>query len=138
MIKEIEITPELLKVLPLLKVRHTEKEFIRDVVDDETGGVKEETHIQQILYMDSDDLFLSEDIVNDIAFALDLAMKNSPDTDGERRYSNDDYDKILSLAKYVVDHLYDLVTIMVQFSGEGLKSGVYRCKDSEMIWKKVS
>lgn len=139
MIKEVEITAELLKVLPLIKVNHIEREFNKEVVKSGSdGGSEVLTFTQQLLTIDSEDLFLSEDMINDMAFALDLAMQNAPDMDGERKYDEWVVTKLLSIAHYIKDHLYDLMTLMIQFSAEGLQTGFYRCKDSDMIWKKVS
>lgn len=137
MILEVELTEDMLKVLPLLNIQHNESEYTRKVYDNE-GNESEETYIQHKCLIDSENLLLGTDPFEDIAFALNLALQNAPDGTGARSYDQFVYNKIESLYNYLKDNIVNIESLIHGYIGKQLTAGVYRCRDNEMIWSKVN
>ena len=123
MIKRLEITEDLLKVIPII--------FIQEKVgfDDKT------------VYVDSSHVFsVGMHLMEDMAMALgiyDRAIKGTEDDPEGKAFSEEDTEYMLSLHKYVVDNLYELETLIHQYVVKGgLEVATYRAKDNELLWEK--
>lgn len=136
MVVELEITKDLLKVLPLINIQHFEKEYKR--VDVDSNG-KEFTELatQQVLQIDTRNLLVGNDPIEDIAFALGIAPQSEADSDGVRSYGQDIYDKFESMYNYIKDNLYYIESLIHQKCCEGIKEGIYQALDNELIWEYV-
>ena len=125
MIKKIEVTEDLLKVIPII------------LLNEKIGTDN------KLITIDSSHLYsIGFGLVEDIAMALgiyDNAIKGTEDDPEGRAFNEEDTDRILKLHKYVVDNLYYIESLIHQFVVDGgLQVGVYKAKDNEMIWKKSS
>ena len=136
MVVELKITKDLLKVLPLINIQHFETEYHRKNVDS-NGKEVNEIAIQQVLQIDTRNLLIGNDAIEDIAFALDIAPRCQADFNGVRSYDKAVYDKLECLFDYIKDNLYYIESLIHQKCCEGIKEGVYRARDNEMIWEYV-
>lgn len=123
MIKKIEVTEDLLKVIPII------------LLNEKIGTDN------KLITIDSSHLYsIGFGLVEDIAMALgiyDNAIKGTEDDPEGRAFNEEDTDRILKLHKYVVDNLYYIESLIHQFVVDGgLQIGVYKTKDNEMIWEK--
>jgi len=122
MIKRIEITEDILKVIPII--------FLQEKVG--LDGSKE-------VNIDSNHLYsIGFGLIEDLAMALgiyDRAIKGTEDDPEGRAFSEEDTNYILSLHKYVSDNIYYIESLIHQFVVKGgLEVGVYKTKDNELIW----
>lgn len=125
MIKRIEVTEDLLKVIPII--------FLQ-----EKTGFDNKT-----ITIDTSHIFsIGFGLMEDMAMALgiyDKAIKGTEDDPEGRAFSEEDTEYMLSLHKYVVDNIYYIETLIHQFVVKGgLEVGTYKCKDNEMIFEKIS
>lgn len=123
MIKRLEITEDLLKVIPII--------FIQEKIgfDDKT------------VFVNSSHVFsIGMHLMEDMAMALgiyDRAIKGTEDDPEGRAFSDEDTEYMLSLHKYVIDNLYELETLIHQYVVKGgLEATVYKAKDNELLWVK--
>ena len=124
MIKRLEITEDLLKVIPII--------FLQEKV-----GLNGEKNV----YIDTSHIFsIGFGLMEDMAMALgiyDRAIKGTEDDPEGRAFSKEDTDYMLSLHKYVVDNIYYLESLIHQYIVKGgLEVGVYKAKDNMLIWEK--
>lgn len=124
MIKRIEVTEDLLKVIPIIYLQ----ENVRGI-DDKT------------ITIDSNHLYnVGMHLLEDLSMALgiyDHAIKGTEDDPEGRAFNDEDTERMLSLHKYVVENLYYIETLIHQYAANGgLQVGTYRCKDNEMIFEK--
>lgn len=123
MIKRIEVTEDLLKVIPII--------FLQEKIGFENKTVTIDTsHIFSIGF----------GLMEDMAMALgiyDRAIKGTEDDPEGKAFSEEDTEYMLSLHKYVVDNIYYIESLIHQFVVKGgLEVGVYKAKDNELIWEK--
>ena len=122
MIKRIEVTEDLLKIIPII--------FLQ-----EKNGFDNKT-----ITIDTSHIFsIGFGLIEDMAMALgiyDRAIKGTEDDPEGKAFSEEDTEYMLSLHKYVVDNIYYIESLIHQFVVKGgLKVGVYKCKDNELIWE---
>ncbi len=125
MIKRIEVTEDLLKVIPII--------FLQEKTGFDSKTVTIDTsHIFSIGF----------GLMEDMAMALgiyDRAIKGTEDDPEGKAFSEEDTEYMLSLHKYVVDNIYYIESLIHQYVVKGgLEKGVYKCKDNELIWEKES
>ncbi len=118
-IKRLKLTEEHLKLISSIKV---------DEMDDYNvvickNGIYGGTHL-----------------IEDLALILghwDEAIENTKE-DADGRAFPDELEKhMLEVHTYVIDNLLLIETLVHQFAFKGgLTSGVYKCKDNELIWEK--
>lgn len=124
MIKKIEVTEDLLKIIPIILLNE------KVLMDGNKVISIDQSHLYSIGF----------GLVEDIAMALgiyDKAIKGTEDDPEGRAFSEEDTNRILSLHKYVVDNLYYIETLIHQFVVKGgLEVGEYYCKDNELIWSR--
>lgn len=125
MIKRIEVTEDLLKVIPII--------FLQ-----EKNGFDNKT-----ITIDSSHMYsIGFGLMEDLAMALgiyDRAIKGTEDDPEGKAFNEEDTNRILSLHKYIVDNLYYIETLIHQYVVKGgLEVGVYKTKDNEMIFEKES
>lgn len=125
MIKRIEVTEDLLKVIPIIFVQQK----IGKTTDEKT------------IYVDTTHVFsVGMHLLEDMAMALgiyDRAIKGTEDDPEGKAFNEEDTNYMLSLHKYVVDNLYYIETLIHQFVVKGgLEVGEYYCKDNELIWSR--
>ena len=125
MIKRIEVTEDLLKVIPII--------FLQ-----EKNGFDNKT-----ITIDTSHIFsIGFGLIEDMAMALgiyDRAIKGTEDDPEGKAFSEEDTEYMLSLHKYVVDNIYYIESLIHQYVVKGgLEIGVYKCKDNELIWEKES
>ena len=124
MIKKIEVTEDLLKVIPII--------FLQEKV-----GFDNKT-----VYIDSSNIFSAGGmhLMEDMAMALgiyDRAIKGTEDDPEGKAFSEEDTEYMLSLHKYIVDNIYYIEALIHQYVVKGgLEVGTYACKDNEMIFEK--
>lgn len=121
MIKRIEVTEDLLKVIPII--------FLQ-----EKNGFDNKT-----ITIDTSHIFsIGFGLMEDMAMALgiyDRAIKGTEDDPEGKAFSEEDTEYMLSLHKYVVDNIYYIESLIHQYVVKGgLEKGVYKCKDNELIW----
>jgi len=124
MIKRLEITEDLLKVIPII--------FLQEKV-----GLNGEKNV----YIDTSHIFsIGFGLMEDMAMALgiyDRAIKGTEDDPEGKAFNEEDTEYMLSLHKYVVDNIYYLESLIHQYIVKGgLDVGTYQCKDNELIWTK--
>jgi transcription termination factor NusB len=125
MIKRIEVTEDLLKVIPII--------FLQ-----EKNGFDNKT-----ITIDTSHIFsIGFGLIEDMAMALgiyDRAIKGTEDDPEGKAFSEEDTEYMLSLHKYVVDNIYYIESLIHQFVVKGgLTVGTYKTKDNEMLWTKES
>ena len=125
MIKRIEVTEDLLKVIPII--------FLQ-----EKNGFDNKT-----ITIDSSHMYsIGFGLMEDLAMALgiyDRAIKGTEDDPEGKAFNEEDTNRILSLHKYIVDNLYYIEALIHQYVVKGgLEVGVYKTKDCEMIFEKES
>ena len=125
MIKRIEVTEDLLKVIPII--------FLQ-----EKNGFDNKT-----ITIDSSHMYsIGFGLMEDLAMALgiyDRAIKGTEDDPEGKAFSEEDTNRILSLHKYIVDNLYYIEALIHQYVVKGgLEVGIYKTKDCEMIFEKES
>ena len=121
MIKRIEVTEDLLKVIPII--------FLQ-----EKNGFDNKT-----ITIDTSHIFsIGFGLMEDMAMALgiyDRAIKGTEDDPEGKAFSEEDTEYMLSLHRYVVDNIYYIESLIHQYVVKGgLEKGVYKCKDNELIW----
>jgi len=121
MIKRIEVTEDLLKVIPII--------FLQ-----EKNGFDNKT-----ITIDTSHIFsIGFGLMEDMAMALgiyDRAIKGTEDDPEGKAFSEEDTEYMLSLHKYVVDNIYYIESLIHQYVVKGgIKVGTYKCKDNELIW----
>ena len=85
-------------------------------------------------------LTIKNSILDDTALILgykDKAIKETMEDAEGAAYPDDTEKYLLDTYNYVKDNLYYIETLLHQFAIEGVKPGEYKCKDYELIWKKV-
>ena len=125
MIKRIEVTEDLLKVIPII--------FLQ-----EKNGFDNKT-----ITIDTSHIFsIGFGLMEDMAMALgiyDRAIKGTEDDPEGKAFSEEDTEYMLSLHKYVVDNIYYIESLIHQYVVKGgLTVGTYKTKDNEMLWTKES
>ena len=117
MIKRIEITDEILKLIPIILIN----------VEGDDKVVVDRSH-----------MFIGSHLMEDMAMTLGYESVNGTEDDAEgRAYSEEDTNHMLEVHKYIVDNLFYLETLIHQFVTKGgLEVGVYKAKDNELIWEK--
>ena len=125
MIKRIEVTEDLLKVIPII--------FVQQKIG--------KTSDEKTIYIDTTHVFsVGMHLLEDMAMALgiyDRAIKGTEDDPEGKAFNEEDTNYMLSLHKYVVDNLYYIETLIHQFVVKGgLEVGEYYCKDNELIWSR--
>lgn len=123
MIKRIEVTEDLLKVIPII--------FLQ-----EKNGFDNKT-----ITIDTSHIFsIGFGLMEDMAMALgiyDRAIKGTEDDPEGKAFSEEDTEYMLSLHKYVVDNIYYIESLIHQYVVKGgLTVGTYKCKDNELIFQK--
>lgn len=120
MIKRINVTEDLLKLLPII--------YLQTKGDNEVFIDK--THVFSI----------GMHLLEDMSMALgiyDRAIKGTEDDPEGKAFSEEDTNYMLELHKYIVDNLYYIETLIHQFiANGGLQVGIYKAKDNELIWEK--
>ena len=122
MIKRIEVTEDLLKVIPIIYLQ----ENVRGIDDKE-------------IKIDSNHLYnVGMHLLEDLSMALgiyDRAIKGTEDDPEGRAFNDEDTKRMLSLHEYVVKNLYYIETLIHQYAvNGGLQVGVYKAKDNELLW----
>lgn len=124
MIIRIEVTEDLLKVIPILFLQE------KRGFDDNRTITIDTSHAYSI----------GVGMVEDIAMALgiyDHAIKGTEEDAEGRAFNDEDTERILSLHKYIVDNIYYIETLIHQYVVKGgLQIGVYKAKDNELIFEK--
>ena len=122
MIKRIEVTEDLLALIPII--------FVQEEGDDKV--MIDKNHVFSV----------GMHLLEDMAMALniyDRAIKGTEDDPEGKAFSEEDTKYMLDLHKYVTDNIYYIETLIHQFATKGgLQVGVYKCKDNELIWEKES
>ena len=123
MIKKIEVTEDLLKVIPII--------FLQ-----ENTGFDNKT-----VTIDTSHLFsIGFGLMEDMAMALgiyDRAIKGTEDDPEGKAFNKEDTEYMLSLYKYITDNIYYIESLIHQFVVKGgLEVGTYKAKDNELLWKK--
>ena len=125
MIKRIEVTEDLLKVIPIIFLQE------KNVFDNKTITI-DTSHIFSIGF----------GLMEDMAMALgiyDRAIKGTEDDPEGKAFSEEDTEYMLSLHRYVVDNIYYIESLIHQYVVKGgLTVGTYKTKDNEMLWTKES
>ena len=126
MIVRIEVTEDLLKVIPIIYLQ-------KDIEWD-----------YNTVFVRTDHIFSAGGmhLIEDMAMALniyDRKIKGTEDDPDGVAFSNEDTEYMLSLHKYVVDNIFYIESLIHQFVTKGgLQVGVYKAKDNELIWEKES
>ena len=125
MIVRIEVTEDLLKVIPII--------FLQ-----EKNGFDNKT-----ITIDTSHIFsIGFGLMEDMAMALgiyDRAIKGTEDDPEGKAFSEEDTEYMLSLHRYVVDNIYYIESLIHQYVVKGgLTVGTYKTKDNEMLWTKES
>ena len=126
MIVRIEVTEDLLKVIPIIYLQ-------KDIEWD-----------YNTVFVRTDHIFSAGGmhLLEDMAMALniyDRKIKGTEDDPDGVAFSNEDTEYMLSLHKYVVDNIFYIESLIHQFVTKGgLQVGVYKAKDNELIWEKES
>lgn len=125
MIKRIEVTEDLLKVIPIFFLQE-KKNF-----DENKTITIDSSHLYSIGF----------GLVEDIAMALgiyDKAIKGTEDDPEGRAFSEEDTERILALHKYVVDNLFYIEALIHQYVTKGgLEVATYKTKDNEILFEKI-
>ena len=122
MIVRIEVTEDLLKVLPIIYLQ-------KDIEWD-----------YNTVFVRTDHIFSAGGmhLLEDMAMALniyDRKIEGTEDDPDGVAFSNEDTEYMLSLHKYVVDNIFYIESLIHQFVTKGgLQVGVYKAKDNELIW----
>ena len=127
MIKRIEVTDDLLAVIPII--------FLQEKFN---GASDEKT-----VFIDTSHIFsVGMHLLEDMAMALniyDRAIKGTEDDPEGKAFPEEDTERMLSLHKYVTDNIFYIESLIHQYVTKGgLTKGVYKCKDNELIWEKES
>jgi len=121
MIKRIEVTEDLLSVIPII--------FLQTKGDNE-------------IFIDKTHVFsVGMHLLEDMAMALniyDRAIKGTEDDPEGKAFPKEDTERMLALHKYVVDNLYYIESLIHQYAVKGgLTVGTYKAKDNELLWEKI-
>lgn len=126
MIVRIEVTEDLLKVIPIIY-------WQKNVEWDYSEIIIRTDHI-----FSAGGLHLLEDM----AMALniyDRKIKGTEDDPEGAAFNEEDTERMLTLHKYVVDNIQYIESLIHQYITKGgLQVGVYKAKDNELIWEKES
>ena len=126
MIIRIEVTEDLLKVIPIIY-------WQKNVEWDYSEIIIRTDHI-----FSAGGLHLLEDM----AMALniyDRKIKGTEDDPEGAAFNEEDTERMLTLHKYVVDNIQYIESLIHQYVTKGgLQVGVYKCKDNELIFEKES
>ena len=123
MIKRIEVTEDLLNVIPII--------FLQVKGDDEVVIDRKQVFSAGGMHL-----------LEDMAMALniyDRAIKGTEDDPEGRAFPEEDTKRMLDLHKYVVDNLFYIESLIHQYAANGgISLGTYKCRDCELIWEKES
>ena len=124
MIIRIEITDDLLKLIPII-------------------------YIQKNIEWDYNETIIRTDrifngagfhLLEDMAMALniyDRRIKGTEDDPEGYAFNEEDTEYMLKLHRYVVDNIFYIESLIHQYVTKGgLQVGVYKCKDNELIFEK--
>jgi len=118
MIIRLEITEDILKLLPII--------YIQQKGDNEITIDK--THVFSI----------GMHLLEDISMALgiyDRAIKGTEDDPEGRAFNEEDTKYMLDIHKYITDNLYYIETLIHQYITKGgIEVGTYKAKDNELLW----
>ena len=119
MIKRLEITDNVIKLLPLL--------YAQSDGDD-------------IVFYNKKWLFGGTHLLEDVSFALgiqDRAIEGTEDDAEGRAFNEEDTKMMLDLCSYIGENLFYFESLIHQYCVKGgITTGVYKCKDNELIWTK--
>lgn len=124
MIVRIEVTEDLLKVIPII--------YLQKDVDWDYNTI----------YVRTDHIFSAGGLhlLEDMAMALgiyDKKIKGTEDDPEGAAFSDEDTEYMLKLHRYVVDNIFYIELLIHQYVTKGgLQVGVYKCKDNELIFEK--
>jgi transcription termination factor NusB len=122
MIKRIEVTEDLLKLIPII--------FVQEEGDDKVIVDKKHTFA------------IGLHLMEDMAMALgiyDRAIKGTEDDPEGYAFNEEDTEYMLKLHRYVVDNIFYIESLIHQYVTKGgLEVGTYKAKDNELIWEKES
>ena len=126
MIIRIEITDDLLKLIPII-------------------------YIQKNIEWDYNETIIRTDrifngagfhLLEDMAMALniyDRRIKGTEDDPEGYAFNEEDTEYMLKLHRYVVDNIFYIELLIHQYVTKGgLQVGTYKCKDNELIFEKES
>lgn len=126
MIIRIEVTEDLLKVIPII--------YLQKDVDWDYNTI----------YVRTDHIFSAGGmhLLEDMAMALniyDRRLKGTEDDPEGYAFNEEDTEYMLKLHRYVVDNIFYIESLIHQYVTKGgLQVGVYKCKDNELIFEKES
>lgn len=119
MILKLKLTEDHLKLVSFLKI-HDEGDYVRI---NRNAALISATHI-----------------LDDVSLILGLRDKavSGTEEDADGIAFPDDLEKyMLDTYNYVIDNMYLIETLLHQMVISGIKPGLYKCKDNEMIWSFV-
>jgi transcription termination factor NusB len=123
MIKKIEVTEDVLKVIPII--------FLQEKTGFDNKTITIDT---------SHSFSIGFGLIEDMAMALGIynrAIKGTEDDPEGKAFSKEDTEYMLSLYKYIVDNIYYIESLIHQFVVKGgLEVGTYKAKDNELLWTK--
>ena len=118
MIKRIEVTEDLLKLIPIFYIQ--------------VEGDNKITIDRQQMFC------IGNHLLEDMSMALGIfgrAIKGTEDDIEGRAFNEEDTKYMLDLHDYIVKNLYYIETLIHQYAVKGgLQVGTYACKDNEVIW----
>ena len=122
MIVRIEVTEDLLKVIPIIY-------WQKNVEWDYSEIIIRTDHIFSAGGMH---------LLEDMAMALniyDRKIKGTEDDPEGAAFNEEDTERMLTLHKYVVDNIQYIESLIHQYVTKGgLQVGTYKAKDNELIW----
>lgn len=126
MIIRIEVTEDLLKVIPII---YWQKNVEWDYSE---------------IIIRTDRIFNGAGfhLLEDMAMALgiyDKKIKGTEDDPEGAAFNEEDTERMLTLHKYVVDNIQYIESLIHQYVTKGgLQVGTYKAKDNELIWTRES
>ena len=121
MIIKLNITKEILDIIPML--------YIQTDGDDMVG-------------INRKWLLGGTHLLEDVALVTgkaDQFIKGTEEDPEGRAYPEDLEQQMLELYNYVADNLYYIESLVHQFAVKGgLTEGIYKAKDSDLIWEKIN
>lgn len=121
--KTLEITSEMVKLIPFINF--------------------EETEDKKEIFVPKYHIFkLGDHLLEDMAMILGYQDKMIPGTENDplgAAYIEEYEEKMLSIHKTFVDNIIDILTIIQQMSIKGgVKPGTYVCNPKDMIWERTN
>jgi hypothetical protein len=89
---------------------------------------------------DKYDLYYSSFLLETIAIIIGREKEAIPNTDMDpdgKKFPKELTDYLIQLHEYICDNLSYIESIIHQFLFTGIKPGLYKCKDYELIWEYV-